>query len=216
MKNIFILGAFTMLVGCASNYADDDRNQKMLAALQEGRNPFPSSTLVAYHIQYGVQQDDSYYIDSNNLNYVGKMASCPQVSIKENPYTYRANARIDHDDMTVKVEINRGNCQIDQVAVKAYLDGAIKANQLRHAEQFEQEREARAVDPKGPYKLGCEAYQQHVKGWANVTTIDTAIKLYPKLNSTYVKNLFITGWNDASFYGARGVDCEYMSIGVRG
>ncbi|HHQ4760518.1 MULTISPECIES: hypothetical protein [Aeromonas] len=175
-----------------------------------------TSTLIAYHIQYGVQRDDSNYINSNNLNYVGKMASCPQVSIKENPYTYRATAKIDREDMTVKVEVNRSNCQIDKAAVKTYLDDAIKINQRKWLEQSEREQQTRAVDPKGPYKLGCEAYQQHIKGLSDVTSIDTAIKLYPKMTPTYVKNLFITGWNDASVYGARGVDCEYLSIGVRG
>lgn len=216
MKNLLILGAFTMLAGCASNYADDNRNKAILEALREGKNPYPTSTLIVYRIEYGVQQDDSYYINSNDLNYVGKMASCPQVSIKENPYTYRAIAKIDRDDMTVKVEVNRGDCQIDQAAVKTYLDDAIKINKQKWLEQSEREQQARAVDPRGSYKLGCEAYQQHIKGWSDVTTIDTAIKLYPKLKPTYVKNLFITGWDDASVYGARGVDCEYLSIGVRG
>ncbi|WP_421243497.1 hypothetical protein, partial [Aeromonas enteropelogenes] len=112
-------------------------------------------------------------------------------------------------------DYHRSNCQIDQAAVKAYLDDAIKTNQRKWLEQSEHEQRAKAVDPKGPYKLGCEAYQQHVKGLQDVTAVDTAIKLYPKLNSTYVKNLFITGWNDASVYGARGVDCEYLSIGIR-
>ncbi|ENA3447887.1 hypothetical protein ABGN35_003324, partial [Yersinia enterocolitica] len=205
-----------MLIGCSSHYANDARNKEIADAMREGRNPFPTSTLIAYHIQHGVQLDDSVYINSDDLNYVGAMATCQKVSIKENPYTYRAKAKIDHDDMTVKIEINRSNCQIDKMAVKKYLDDAIKANQHRYAERAEREKRAREVDPKGPYKLGCIAYQQHVKGISGVNSVENVIKQYPKLNAIYVKNLFTTGWSDASVYGVRGVDCEYLSSVIRG
>lgn len=216
MRVLWVFVTIAALHGCSSRYPDDDRNQELLKALREGRNPFPTSTLVAYQIQHGIQRDDSVYISRDNLSYVGKMVSCPQVSIKDNPYTYQAEAKIDRKDMTVKVEANRAECKIDQAAAKSYLDNAIEMNRRKAGEQYEREQRQREVDPKGPYKLGCEAYQQHVKGWSDVSTIDAAIKLYPKLNSAYVKNLFITGWRDASFYGARGVDCEYLSLGVRG
>lgn len=215
-KILSLISLLNIVVGCASSQdLADARNRVIAQALRDGRSPFPTSTLTIYSIPHGVQRDDSVFIDNNELNRLAKMAVCPEVPINDNPYSYRAQAIIDRQDMTVKVNINRGGCTIDTSAVKSYLDAAIIENRRKNSEMFERTRREREVSPRGPYKLGCVAYQQHIKGYSDVTTIDTAINLYPKLNSNYVKNLFTTGWDDAKLYGARGVDCEYLSSFVR-
>lgn len=210
-----IVSSLSLVLGCADAYVNDDRNKEILKAMKEGRSLSPSVTLKVYDIPHGVQQDDSYYINSNNLLFVERMISCPKVTVRENSQSYRAKATIDRYDMTVKVNVNREGCTFDSESIKAFLDKSIADNKQRAFESAERERKAREVDPRGPYKLGCEAYKQHVKGSSDVTRISTAIKLYPKLNSTYVKNLFIAGWNDASVYGVRGVDCDYLSFNIR-
>lgn len=88
----------------------------------------------------------------------------------------------------------------------------IKKKHFENTDRLERERER---DPRGPYILGCEAYQMHVRGSRDVTTMATSIKLYPKINEAHVKNLYVTGWNDAKVYGARGVDCQYLSAFIR-
>ncbi|MCG9033345.1 hypothetical protein [Laribacter hongkongensis] len=215
MNKLISFSLLLILTGCATDYTkNEERNKALLKAVQEGRSYYPESILTAYKIRHGLQHDDSIFIGSNNLNHVAKMAKCQPATISENPHEYLATAVIDRDDMTVKIKINREGCQVDNQAVQAYFDDVINKNRIKAARNFEREKQARERDPRGPYKLGCEAYKRHIKGLGDVVAINTAIKLYPKINSDYVKRLFIAGWQDASVYGVRGVDCMYLSLSI--
>lgn len=173
------------------------------------------SVLTAYHYQVDYQRDDSTYINNDNLIEVAKMASCPVVSLRDNPFTYSSKAKIDKNDATVKVTANRLNCSIDQAAVKKYLDSSIIQNKKTSIAKINEQAIQEKKNPKNVYKLGCQAYQETMKGYKNVQTIDDAVRHYSDLNANYVERLFKTGWNDASFYGARGVDCDYLSSFVQ-
>lgn len=178
--------------------------------------PVPDETYEMYTLKSGIQYWEGNYITATALARVANLLECEGKDVAGgfSAFSYHAKARIEGDKILVNA--NRVGCKIDKVAVASLVSEEVEKEKLRMIERAKQDQLRRAVDPRGPYKLGCEAYQQHIKGLSDVTSIDTATKLYPKLKPTYVKNLFITGWNDASVYGARGVDCEYLSIGVRG
>lgn len=212
---ILLIAISLALAGCSITLDELIAGKRKINPNKEDlRAPLETSILVAYNIPNGIQRDDSSFINYDNLNDVARMAACPAVSIRENPFSYQAQAKIDRDDMTVKVNINRANCSIDNVAVQKYLDSAIVKNKKKRFEQIDREQRERELNPRGPYKLGCEAYQQSIRGGRDITSIETATKLYPKINAVYVRNLFVTGWNDAKLYGVRGVDCDYLSLSV--
>ena len=102
-------------------------------------------------------------------------------------------------------------CVADTLAIKKYLDEAIKKNQSANAERISREIEMDARDPKGPYALGCEAYKATVRGGGDIPTIGIAKNLYPKINPVYVANLWRQGYQHASSYGMRNVDCAYLA-----
>ncbi|MGQ2966785.1 hypothetical protein [Methylophilus sp.] len=225
MKAILPLTAL-VVVGCAvtpAKYTDRDGNTTEVQAVSMGDREAiqamreeqlgTSSSVVVYAIPHGTQKDDSLFITHNELAQVAKLVECPPQSTKYPLDTYKSEAKI--LDMQVLVIANRSNCVIDQAKAKDYLDNAIKHNKQKHFENTDRLQREREIDPRGPYALGCEAYQMHVRGIRDVTTMATAIKLYPKINEAYVKNLYVTGWNDAKVYGARGVDCQYLSASVR-
>lgn len=174
------------------------------------------SILDAYDIKYGIQRDDSIFIRQDDLNHVAKMAYCPKARDEVGFFSYSAKAYIDANESKVKIKINRPDCAVDKLFVQVYLDAKIEENKVRNAQRVRREIDAEAVNPRGVYKLGCEAYQKHVRGISDVPTIEGAVKMYPKINSQYVRKLFRTGWDDAKFYGVRFVDCEYLSaINIR-
>lgn len=174
------------------------------------------SLINAYDISHGIQKDDSIYINNDDLNAVAKMAFCPKREDEVGFFSYSAKAYIDRTESVVKIKINRPDCSVDRTWVKVHLDARIEENKRRSAKRVQQEIQAEQVNPQRPYRAGCDAYQRYIKGYSDFQTAENAVKSYPKMNADYVRRLFATGWNDASYYGVRSVDCGYLTqINIR-
>ncbi|ELN7045476.1 hypothetical protein RZZ01_004523 [Salmonella enterica] len=169
----------------------------------------PESRIKVYVPARGIQQDDSVFISQNNLNYITKFVSgCDG---KANPWSFVLKGVYDENEGAVFIESNKPLCVADTLAIKQYLDDSIKENQRKNAERGEREMEMNARDPKRPYALGCEAYKATVRGVGDIPTIEIARNLYPKINPIYVANLWRQGYQHASSYGMRNVDCAYLA-----
>ncbi len=170
-------------------------------------NP-PESRIKVYVPATGIQQDDSLFISQDNLNYITKFVSgCDG---KANPWSFVLKGIYDENEGAVFIESNKPLCVADTLAIKQYLDNAIKENQVKNAERSEREMEMSARDPKRPYALGCEAYKATVRGAGDIPTVEIAKNLYPKINPVYVANLWRQGYQHASSYGMRNVDCAHV------
>ncbi|CRY38423.1 MULTISPECIES: hypothetical protein [Yersinia] len=167
------------------------------------------SRIKVYTPSIGIQQDDSQFIDSNNLALITRFVSgCDG---RANPWSFVIKGVYERNDNSVYILSNKPLCVADTPAIKRYLDEAIEINKNKSAERASREIEWAKRDPKRPYALGCEAYKRSVRGLDDIPTIDIVKKLYPKLNPIYVTNLWSQGYRHAQSYGMANVDCKYLA-----
>lgn len=166
--------------------------------------------LHVYTPKAGIQQDDSQWINDDNLIHVASLLTCPPSA---NAYSLERFARKEDDG--IHIIANRSNCTVNVDEVRRYLDQSIHDNQVENGRRVQAEIEKEKSSPVGPFVVGCEDYQHSFRG-EELATVAYAYKEYSTLNQVYVGNLYKLGFSTAS-YAPPSADCKYLAAisGVR-